>query len=88
MKYIYKIPFEEGLHSRPAIRLTNLCKEYSLLNIEIVKINDVSKNIKCKNLIAILTANISKDDIIEINVSDSDDATNLIIKQKLDEIFK
>lgn len=87
MKYYYKIIFEEGLHSRYAIRLTELCKEYSLLNFEITKINGISKSIRCRNLISILTANISKDDEIEITVSNSDEITNKKIKEKLDEIF-
>lgn len=88
MVYQYKISFEEGLHSRPAIGLTDLCKEYEYLNIKIVKINNEEKNIKCKNLISILTANIAKNDIIEIQVTDSDDFTNNEIKNKLDKIFE
>ena len=33
MIYEYKIKFKEGLHSRPAIGLTDLCKKYILLFI-------------------------------------------------------
>lgn len=87
MIYKYKIIFEEGLHSRIAIGLTNLCKEYEHSNIKIVKINEIEKDIKCRNLISILTANILKDDIIEIQVTDLDKDTNNQIKNKLDNIF-
>ena len=86
MIYKYKINFKEGLHSRPAIGLTDLSKEYQ--DIKIIKINNEIKDIKCKNLIAILTANIAKDDIIEIQVTESDEFTNNEIKNKLDIIFK
>lgn len=82
----YKINFEEGFHSRPAIELVDLCKKYDDLNIHITKINDTNKEIKCKNLIAILKSNIEKDSIITIDINDSEN--NDIIKQNLDKIFE
>lgn len=86
MIYEYKIKFKEGLHSRPAIGLTDLNKEYKFLTFKIIKVNNEKKDIKL-NLISILKANIEKNDIIQIEVSDSDDETNKKIKKQLDEIF-
>ena len=87
MIYEYKITFKEGLHSRPAIGLTDLCKKYKSLTFKIIKINNTTTDIKCKNLISILTSNIEKNDIIQIEVSNSDDNTNKLIKEELDKIF-
>lgn len=88
MVYQYTIPFKEGLHSRPAIGLTDLCKKYDKINIHITKINDKAVNIKGRNLIAILTANIEQKDVIEITIGDNATSMELNdIKKELDKIF-
>ncbi len=85
MKINYTIKFEEGFHSRPALDLIDLSKENKNLNIRITKINGKDKDIRCKNLIAILTANIEQGDEIEITYNDS--TNNEMIHKKLDRIF-
>lgn len=85
MKYLYKIPFEEGFHSRPAIALTELTRKYKDIEFIISKINNKETNVKCKSLIAILTANIQQYDEIEISINGDD--KNNEIKIELDKIF-
>lgn len=85
MKINYKIKFSEGFHSRPALDLIDLSKENKDLNIRITKINGQDKEIRCKNLIAILTANIEQGDDIEITCEDSQ--KNEAIYKKLNGIF-
>lgn len=82
----YKIKFEEGFHSRPAIELIELCKLFEILDIHIAKVNGIDKPIKCKNLIAILKANIEKGDIVTIAFKDSN--YDAIIKNELNRIFE
>lgn len=83
MKLKYKILFKEGLHSRPAIALTELSKEYKEFNLRITQINKKETNIKTSSLIAILTSNIKYEDVIEITFDCFDNE----IKEKLDKIF-
>lgn len=85
MKINYTIKFSEGFHSRPALDLIDLSKQNKDLNIRITKINKKNKDIRCKNLIAILTANIGQGDEIEITCEDS--KNNEVIRKKLDNIF-
>lgn len=88
MIYTYKIPFKEGFHSRPAIGLTELSKEYKEYKIIITKVNNMIKNIECHKLIAIVKENIAFNDIIEITVSDLNSSTDRKIKERLDKIFQ
>lgn len=85
MKINYKIKFSEGFHSRPALELIDLSKENKELNIRITKINETEQDISCKNLIAILKANIEYGNDIEITYEDSN--KNEIIYKKLNRIF-
>lgn len=85
MKINYKIKFSEGFHSRPALELIDLSKENKELNIRITKINEIEQDIPCKNLIAILKANIEYGNDIEITYEDSN--KNEMIYKKLNRIF-
>ena len=85
MKINYKIRFSDGFHSRPALDLIDSSKANKNLNIRITKINGIEKDIRCRSLISILTANIEYKDEIEITYEDSKD--NEVISEKLNKIF-
>ena len=85
MVLTYKIPYEEGLHSRPAIQLTELHKKFPNANLTICRTNDTSKKISCKSLISILVANLQKDEEIEINYDSIEEQNE--IKKALDKLF-
>ena len=82
----YKIKFEEGLHSRAAINLTNLTRKHRNSSFTIIKINDKDVIIKCNSLISILSSNIQCEDIIELSVV-CDATIKSEIKKELDMIF-
>lgn len=64
-----KINFENGLHSRPALKIVDISRKCN----SVITIIHNSKTINTKSIIAILSAGIKQGETITINIDGSDE---------------
>jgi len=78
---IVHVPFEEGLHARPASEITKLCQKFVS---DITFIKDTAQ-IDPKSILGILTLGAGKGDEIRVEVSGEDEEEAV---KAIEEFFK
>ncbi len=76
-----KVPFEEGLHARPATQLVNIIKNVAS-DVQIIKDD---KSVNPKSILGVLTIGAGYEDELEVVVEGDDEVA---VADSLKEFFK
>jgi len=80
---IVTVPFEEGLHARPASEVSKLCQSFSS-DIKFIK-EDENIEANPKSTLSLLTLGASKGTVLKVEVSGEDE---IEAYKALEEFFK
>ena len=80
-QFKYLVQIEEGVHSRPSTLIVTTAKQFE----SDIKIKKEDKIVDCKRMIALMSLNIKKGDMVEVIIQGNDEEQAFIA---LGHIFK